>query len=477
MFVIAIPVLLGFVGLAIDMANMYSRKIEMQQIADAVAVAAASELDGTKNGAKNSRVAANNVAKYSFYNASLPIFWDGSALSFASSPDAPDSAWIPSNSVTTDPLAAGLVFARVDTTKLSDPFSGDDPSAVQMIFATFLPGAQEIFNFAGQAVAGKVATPITPLAVCAMSASPTGTHTNVAPTPADPLDYGFRTGVSYNLLQLNPSDNASRQAFLVNPVDPADHSSNVVHFGPATMKPFICAGSVALGHLGAGSNVYVQPLATNFVAAGLNLSDWLNSRFGASTCNAQTAPPDSNVREFNGNPGDYPQWYMVVQQYTVAASDSATRKAPAALVAFADLTYLDGPTTINAPTSPTETSFGPLWAYKKPTGFNGSQWPNMYHFSTGAGAKSVSASVNYPTSGLPYDVHVKAPTSGGGVKYRRVLNIPLLDCSAGTPPSKASVLAIGQFFMTAKATDTVIAGEFAGTIKGTAAVSSGVLYK
>jgi hypothetical protein len=168
---------------------------------------------------------------------------------------------------------------------------------------------------------------------------------------------------------------------------------------------------------------------------------------------------------------------MQLQQYPVAASDWATRKAPASMVAFADLSYLDGPGAINSPTSPTEASFGPLWTFKKPTGFNGSQWPSMYQFNAGASAVSVRASVNYPTSGSPYDVHVKAPASGGGVKYRRVLNIPLLDCSAGTPPSKAKVLAIGQFFMTAKATDTVIAGEFAGTIKGTVAVSSGVLYK
>jgi Flp pilus assembly protein TadG len=486
MFVIAIPVLLGFVGLAIDMASIYSRRIELQQIADSVALAAASELDGTKDGAKNAKTAARDVATQSVYSGHITFTWDGSALSFATSADAPD--WMASNSVNNDTNAANRVFARVDVNKLYDPIADVDLSAIQMIFATVLPNVADTINYANYAVAGKIAAPITPLALCAMSTTASATHPNAGGIAADTVAYGFRTGVSYNLLQLGPSNNGNRQAFLVNPVDPTDRASNPAHFSPTYMRPFICAGSAELGHVGAGSSVYVQALADTFIADGLNLTDWLNSRFGASTtCNAQTAPPDFNVREFNGNPGDYSDWYMQTQQYTVAASDSAQRKSPKSLIAFADLSYQDVPSAFNTPASPSEVSFGPLWAYKQPskpsgTFFAGSDWPNMYQFrnapsGTGTIIASVRAALGYPASKSPYLLHVKPPASGIGVKNRRVLNIPLLDCTGGSPASKAAVLAIGQFFMTAKATDTVIPGEFAGTLRGTTALSSAVLYK
>jgi hypothetical protein len=45
--------------------------------------------------------------------------------------------------------------------------------------------------------------------------------------------------------------------------------------------------------------------------------------------------------------------------------------------------------------------------------------------------------------------------------------VPLLNCSAGTPATPAPVLAIGRFFMTARATSSPqrrVPGEFAGVL-------------
>ncbi len=55
------------------------------------------------------------------------------------------------------------------------------------------------------------------------------------------------------------------------------------------------------------------------------------------------------------------------------------------------------------------------------------------------------------------------PARGRGVRHRRVLNVPLLECPvAGGAGATATVLAIGKFFMTVPATSTSIKAEFAG---------------
>jgi hypothetical protein len=64
-----------------------------------------------------------------------------------------------------------------------------------------------------------------------------------------------------------------------------------------------------------------------------------------------------------------------------------------------------------------------------------------------------------------------------------VLNVPLLNCSAGTPSSPAEVLAIGRFFMTAKAVPAsgtvaaIVPGEFAGVLATESPVTNAALFK
>ena len=50
MFLAAFLVMCGFFGLALDLSQLYNRKVEMQTVADTVAVAAALELNGTAAG-------------------------------------------------------------------------------------------------------------------------------------------------------------------------------------------------------------------------------------------------------------------------------------------------------------------------------------------------------------------------------------------------------------------------------------------
>lgn len=489
-FLLVLPALLGVIGFAIDLSRLYSRKIEMQQSADAIALAAATRLDGTQGGvARAAAAAVELVGTMPLSNGHMvSTYWTSEALSFASSPDAADSEWLTKDAVNAT-NAPGLLYAKVDTGKLvTSALYGDDASVVQMAMASFLPGVASSFNVNARAVAGKLVVPITPIAVCAVSTSATGTHTNNG-VSADPLAYGFRLGVSYNLLQLDhtgsvPAASTAGRAWLVNPIDPIDHANSDSHFDAEHVKPFICAGKSAIGQMG-GREVYLKSITGSLKASGFNLADWLNSRFGTTTCNPKGAPPDSNVREFYGNANGYSNWYMQVTQYDIPAAASYNDNN-GNVVAFADLPYKNA--QYNATPAPSEKSFGPLWAYSKPTGFKTADWPKMYQVTAvgkiqpPAGGQSTdttfvrAANANYPKTTPYYDKsHSLAPSEGGGVAERRVLNIPLLDCSAGTPSSQGKVLAVGRFFMTGKATDTVIPGEFAGTVK--TPVNGAVLFR
>jgi hypothetical protein len=480
-FVMAASVLLGFIGLAVDLGRLYVRKAELREIADAAALGAAGQLDGTYAGVGKAFNAAKAVVRDAYYDngSSLDFYWNNDAVSFSDDPYAPDSAWIAASAVKAAD-APKLLYARFDTSKLAALFDeSGGPGAVAKALSTILPGvSNDPWNVSLAAVAGKLVTPITPLAVCAMSINPTGSHVNANGAPADKTAYGFRTGVSYNLLQLNPNG-TTRQAFLVDPVDNPIEKNNP-HFTQTYMQPFMCSGSMAMGQV-TGKDVYIKPLPTDFEGAGWHLVDWLNSRFGASSlCNANGAPPDTNVREFHGNfSGDYPSWYMATDQFPKGTADSTVRNGNS-LVAFPDLAYkftTDAQSSL--PTPLKEICFGPLWAYSKPVDANTgatlstSKWPDLYQYqypdpndsSKTLTVKVTAASASYPTTkgaDTPYLAHVLAPPSGTGVAGRRVLNIPLIDCSADTSGGVGKVVAVGRFFMNAKATPTAIPGEFAG---------------
>jgi hypothetical protein len=465
-FAIALPVMIGFIGLALDLSYIYVRKSELQKIADNVAITAARELNGTKAGVTAAKNKAYLVGKDSNYNFASPIYWDGSALSFAASADASDSEWKSVSSIGTDADAAGLSFAKVDTRSLTGVFGGN-PGLVETVFIRVLPGAATVVNMHARAVAGPTSVQVMPLAVCALDANPSGTRSN--PGSLEKLEFGFRRGVSYNLLDLSPNSSVP-QNYLVNPVDPGSGTNHTSHFAEEFVKPFFCTGTLALPKVVAGSTVHVQALGP------LNIHEWLNSRFndypGSAGCNVLTAPPDTNIREFTGG---YANWYMEnmlkpdgsAASYPASAA-STVRKNPVARVSFADLTATD--TTDDTPSTG---SFGPLWTYSKAQKTDGApydlpDWANLYAYK---GYSPVLDKTKYGNSNVPYlsPNHTSAaPSSTNPVQHRRVLNIPLLDCAAGSPSAPASVLGIGRFFMTARATSSpqrIVPGEFAGLLQ------------
>lgn len=455
----SLMLIIGFFGLALDLSRVYNRKIEMQGVADAVAVAAARSLNGSANGINAALAAAHNILDQGNYRPkydyNLTMNWSNSAIQFSRSADG-STGWMDASDASAS--AAGLMFVKVDTNALNP-----DYGKVDMMFMPVLPGALGSINVGHVSVAGKSRLGVTPLAICAMSNTPTASRTN-PPANIELVEYGFRRGVSYDLMNLNPNG-TTRANFLIDPVSPPGSGGAASNFSVATVAPHVCAGTVALPKV-SGASVSVQsgfPLAALF--------NHLNSRFDLSNgnCNPNAAPPDTNVKQYAAATIGWMTKPVVASpaaSYQTAKTWTDTSTSPNSLRTIADLPPPN-------PQAPKE--YGPLWAYARPLPFssvgqaepaNGyipfaatqAMWNSLYN--------SGPTVLIYPSStyATPYNAggsNAQAPTvNRPGIVNRRVLNIPLLECPVSG--ATAHVLAIGKFFMTIPADATTISAEFAG---------------
>jgi Flp pilus assembly protein TadG len=460
-FALMLPVLLGFVGLALDVSLLYTRGSELQHMADSAAVAAARALDGTMAGVTNAKNRARMAAVDNYYQFSTAQFtdlqsWSSSALFFS---DSPGGSWVAADSVNSDAAAASLLYAKVDTAALSA--LSMNPGMVETAFLSAAGGAASVTPTA-VAISGPTATQVLPLAICALS---TTRFQGRLPGGTELVELGYRRGITYDLLNLNPAGPTPKN-FLINPIDPAGSVSWATHFDATVLKPFFCSGTTALPNIAPNSQVNLAPLA------GLDLHAWLNSRFdnSGSGCHRDAAPTDTNVKEFVYGA---PLTWMTAAfgpgaqaTYTVAGN---------ALVTVAEVSAVPATGTVSI----TAGSYGPLWAYARPvhylagssTGagspevpFATTDWATLYPV-TPVGA-TPAANANYKSS-VPYITQFQSPTvAGNSVRERRVLNVPLLNCSAGAVGATGTILGVGKFFMTSKATATAIYGEFAGLQTG-----------
>lgn len=458
MTAVLLPVILGFLALVIETARLYNRKAEMQSLATAVALSAAKQLDGTQNGISSALSAAHDVVEGGYPATMLHYQYTGtmgfsdSALKFGKSSDG-STGWLGAESAKASP--AGIAYVKVDTNDLNPAYG-----TVDTWLAVFLNNAKST-RISHTAVAGKRRLNVVPLAICAMS-----------PDPTNPVDerkdkngyselreYGFRRGVSYNLMQLSPNT-ATAVNYLIDPISLPPHSG---YFGTNVIGPYVCTGTVELPKI-IGQALNLQ---SGFPIS--QLYNQLNSRFDSSNgqCSAVSAPPDSNIKPYPyGSVG----WMTkpVVQVPDPAASVNR-------LETIADTTSSGDLTA---------TRFGPLWVFARAVSWSdytgqpepaqgytpfqatSTIWKSLYN--------STGLTVNYPTNGKgvqspPYFTQVTKPSlHPPGLQYRRVLNVPLLSCPAVGVPGK--VVAIGKFFMTIPADKNGIYAEFSGvTLQETAA--------
>ncbi|QOY96235.1 pilus assembly protein TadE [Massilia sp. UMI-21] len=452
MLAFLLPVIIGFIALALELGRFYNRKAEMQAVADGIAISAAKKLDGSSNGIDEALAAARDVLESGGDSSSKPRYayektmsFSDAAISFATSPDGD---W--RDATTARAAPAGLAYVRVDTDGLNAAYG-----RVDLLFMRVLSSMTSM-TVSHTAVAGRQRLKLLPLAICAMSRDPDQPF--VERVTADGLseltEYGFRRGVSYNLLKLSPHTSTAVN-YVVDPISLPPKSAD---FSTRNVGPYVCTGTVELPKV-VGETLNVKD--------GFPIADFvnqLNSRFnvysGTGKCSPTAAPPDTNIRQYT-----YTNlaWMDTPNEQVAAAAASASR-----LQTVADLD----------PHDRNPKDYGPLWAFARPVPWSayapgqaeppagytpfeasGTVWKSLY--STGPGLKT------YPTdskTGLqlaPYFASVLDPaTNYPGVRYRRVLNVPLLDCPAAGPAGK--VLAVGRFFMTVPANANGIYAEFAG---------------
>jgi hypothetical protein len=464
MFAGALIIIIGFFVLALDLSMLYNRKMELQNVADTAALAAAHELDGTNKGILNAiekasdRFTAASPAGVT-YKYGKSITWAELAIEFGSTPDGP---WRSASDAKTQP--DGLLYVKLDTSGLGSSY-GQIKTLFLQLFAN-----TSTASTGARAVAGRSAIKVTPLGICAMREEEHRNHSG------ELEEYGFRRGVSYNLLDLNRVDDTVGKTFIVNPLATTTPITDV-----ATLAPFVCTGTMAMARLTGGGKVTVSP---SFPIS--TLFSHLNSRFGNYTasiapCDARSAPADTNVKEYTYNAaGLWMKAAPLGQSATLLRSDSRRWT-------------VTGPDT--TPAGTTAGQYGVLWAYAKavpytsyeqagspePAGgyttYDTSAWSTLYN----PGKPETSTTIVYPPGqDTPYSYtgattfSRTAPTGNKSVAHRRVLNLPLLECPVSG--NKATVLGIGKFFMPVTATSTALHGEFAGLVSDQALGTQVVLY-
>lgn len=440
MFGLLLFFLVASLGLAIDVAQVYSRQSELQAIADSAALAAAAPLDGTAQGVTTALARARAVTEANRYGyGKLVPGWSDAALQFAASQDGP---WLSPATA----AAAGLRYARVDTGGLASA-----PGRVDTIVLALLAGAEHTLLTSARAVAGPRFINLAPLAICAMKPAPAASQARGS--LHELVEYGFRRGVGYNLLSLNPGA-STPVSYLVNPLAAPPLAPRPDALAPGVLRAFMCSGTLALPALPAGLGLYVAPIAAGQFA----YAEQLNSRFdlypGAQPCSQVSAPPDVNIQQYLPSG---PSWMASTPDGTSAAN--ASDRPP--LQTVADLPAATAQTSA--------ASYGPLWAYGPAARFDGgafgtADWSELYPVPAGAAAVATSAAYPYPLTSTPYSrgagAFLTRPAAGHtGQARRRVLLVPLLQCPPAQP---AQVLAVGRFFMTAAASATALSGEFAG---------------
>ncbi|MDM5175983.1 pilus assembly protein TadG-related protein [Massilia sp. DJPM01] len=459
-------------GMAIDLSMAYMRRTDLQAAADAAALAAARALDGTMDGITRADVRAKQIVEASTYALTHAMSWSSAALSFSDSPDL-GGTWLAAGAVDAA-NAATMRYARIDTSGLAEGLG-----QVHAVFAGVIDRNFTILKVGVHAVAGRSAVQITPLAICAMNNQAKTVRAN-APGYEEIVEHGFRRGVSYNLLNLNPGGAAALH-YQVNPIDFPPAVENAAHRGLATLRPMVCSGTLALPFLPNGASIYVREGFPSSLAAELN------SRFGTlggpSTCNSVAAPADTNIKEYT----------VATYWMRMAAASPNPVSIPASALQVVGAGERKTIAEVSGATPATNpVSYGPLWAFAKPQRYNAatpdtpganfpkSAWPVLYPVAS----EQVEATAIYPTDPLvPYRAtgvfkQNPSPSTYPKVAGRRILNIPLLACPVGAGGT-ATVLAVGSFLMTSRATESPagIYAEFGGLATANSLSSSTVLYR
>ncbi|MGB9150884.1 MAG: pilus assembly protein TadG-related protein [Burkholderiales bacterium] len=459
--IVALFVLFGMMGWALDLAQTYDRKTELQNAADSAALAGAKQLNGTSTGITAAVAKAQAIARAHKFKFDTPVELADAMISFSNSADTPDAGWL--NQAGAQSTPAGLLFIKIDTS--GDPAYGQVNT---MFMAAASPGIATT-NTYGRAVAGRATVNLAPIAICAISPTQYGSlpHTGLAP---ELLEFGFRRGVGYNILELNPLGGSALK-YLLNGYDVpgVGNGCSPSNSSTSNSRPLMCTGSV----------LFTGPMPSQvFGNTGMSatLESELNSRFnsfgGGSSCNPTTAPPDSNVRSYASGgacaAGKPCNWMTPAPTNQTATPITVTVSGVTKRVTKADLGFNPPITPAPAGVAILAADYGVLWAYNRAvqfaatpppggyTPYTTANWPLLYPTTSGV---TPTSPTGYPAApDTPYSLttgpYFQAPAGNVGLPNRRILNIALVNCAAAAGPASCTtlpVLGVGKFFQTVPA--------------------------
>lgn len=265
---ILIVSLIGMLGIVIDLGHLYVRKTELQNAADAAALAGVKQLNGQAAGIDAAVAAAIAMAAA---NASdigqTPVAIAAAQIRF--SRVSPDGPWSDVATARADP--AQYHFIKVDT-------SGIAQETRPTWFMPVLNPALASTTTNGMAVAGAPLCEGLPIFIC----PPAG---------------GFQSGQSYFFAD---SPGAPIGPGNIGYFDPVPSGApHLIPPGASEMSDIVCAGRTSC--IGVGS------YTSRSQAAFGKMAEAFNTRFGefkgALKDSAETCRPDSNVKEYLCNAG------------------------------------------------------------------------------------------------------------------------------------------------------------------------------
>lgn len=462
-------VLIPVSGLVLDLGHLYIVKTELQNLADASALAGGKDLDNTDTGLNKAVATGKALALKNRYDFGSTLTLQDANFRFASAPDGPWYTLAQSLG-----NATGRTFLEVDTRV------GGNGGTAQSIntWLMRIAGISATSTY-GWAVAGRFVDTVTPIGICAIDPTRRTDSYNYG-TFTEIVEFGFRRGMSYNVFDLGSLGGATSDPYQINPINSPPNACNPVNSSANVTAPFMCVGNSAVLPTGIGQ-VYTNTGMTASLAKALNSR--FNDYSGGSKCDPATAPPDKNVKEYLPGAGEAPAGWQdsgtanLPSQQSVDVVSSGSLDTPKYSLPF-EAAYPSVAST-RVPTPANYPQHGVMWSYTPavqadgktaitPAQANGTKTTSkMYGSLTGASVDYIDAA-NYPASigagftsdyAAPYNQSsgptFLAPAGRSGVEDRRILNIVLIDCR--TPPvggascGVMNVVGIGKFFMQKKA--------------------------
>jgi len=462
-------VLIPVSGLVLDLGHLYIVKTELQNMADAAALAGGKDLDNSDTGLNKAVASGIAIALKNRYDFGSTLTLNAANFRFATTPDGPWYTLAQSLG-----NATGRTFIEVDTRV--NGYTGTAQSINTWLMRVAGKTSTSTYS---RAVAGRFVNTVTPVGICAIDPTRRTANYDYGSGLTEIVEYGFRRGMSYNVFELGSLGGASSDPYQINPVNSPPNACVSSNSSTNVVEPFICVGNSAVVPTGVGQ-VYTN------TGVSATLEKAFNSRFndysGGSKCDPATAPPDINVKEYIPGTGNAPAGWQDAGSTNLPSQQSVTTAGSPELPKYSlpfETTTNIWPSTpsTRVPTQATYAEHGVLWSYTPAVQANGATAitpaeangtsatskmygsgattnyidPTTYPTSVGAGFTSQYAAPYNQASGATF----LAPAGRSGVENRRILNIVLIDCRTA-PVGSAScgvmnVVGIGKFFMQKKA--------------------------